>query len=293
MRMPDLRVERTAQEVWEFVRNEDCVAWVGSGLSIPAAYLSWQFAVEELCRRCLTGRTLPPKLDAPMMLDLADECRIAAPDIYTSTLGELFGTSRQMTRVAYNHILSCPFRGFVTTNFDPLLHFAGGNKELIVYPDPLYLTHIDRDKIVYMHGIARKNGEPDGSNLVFSRLDFDNAYNTHLLSSFMHQMLARDKILFMGCRLEEEYIRHVFQRIKILTEKFPDIKQQRRLILVAEPDDPAQVLEQEKPIQEIGIEIIRYPKLNDDHLGLDLVLERVRNRAQSKTIDRGKDLPQL
>jgi len=213
------------------------------------------------------------------------------PHRYSESLGEFFGGKRQMTRTAYNHILGCPFRGFVTTNFDPLLYFAGGNKELVAYPDPLYLTSVDRNKVVYMHGIARRDGEADGSHLVFSRGDFDNAYTHHLLSSFMLQMLTRDKILFIGCRLEEEYIRQIFERIRIMLDKYPDMKQKPRRILVSEADNDAETQEQERASQAIGIEIVRYSKLDDDHSGLDLVLERVWNNAQSQTIDRGKDLP--
>jgi SIR2-like protein len=289
--MADPRIEKAAEATWAFIKDRDCVAWMGSGLSTPCGYPSWETAVDELCKRCLTEEALPPKPDAGTMLDLADKCRKVAPRQYLETLDELFGHPPQLNRNAYSYILGCPFTGFVTTNFDPLLYVAGVTRELVAYPDALYLTHVDHSKVVYMHGIARRNGVANSSSLIFSRLDFDKAYENHPLSDFMRQMLCRDKALFIGCRLGEEYIEHVFQQVRKMTKTFENIPQRSRRILVAEVDDVGQAAEEERALCEVGIEVIRYPKLDDDHTGLDLVLERVWNSSQSRVIDHGEDLP--
>jgi hypothetical protein len=245
----------------------------------------------ELCSRCLKG-ALPTVSSTPaQLMDLADRCKKADPSAYSLTLGELFGGLPILNRTAYSHLCGCPFEGVVTTNFDPLLYHAAGNRKLVSFPDPLFLDAVSPRTVVYMHGIARRDGIADGSRLVFSKSEFDDAYRLHFLQSFMEQMLGRYNTLFVGCRLEEHYIEDAFDRLQRIYTYNLGMQQRSRKILLSEVPDPVVAASQDRRLGAIGIDVIRYPALGSSHKGLDEALEEVWNMAQKVVVDPGRALP--
>lgn len=296
-----------AQKVGDYVTNflgeGDCIAWIGSGLSLPE-YLSWDDAVAELCVKCLKDPVRPSSGDAGNLMALAEECKKQNQTLYYQVLGELFGHVSRSTRSAYNYICSSRFIGFVTTNFDPLLLLAAGKRRVSSYPD-LLASGLLPDSVVYLHGRAYKpDGSPDASQLVFSRGEFETAYSASFLPSFLMMILGTYNTLFVGCRLSEEYIQSTFSQIRKVYENFAQLQKRKRLILLPTEDDASRAAEEQKNMAAIGIEIVRYPRLDDSHRdvhqvlerdshrGLDQVLERIWNNSQLAIIDQGKALPE-
>ncbi len=176
------------------------------------------------------------------------------------------------------HLGSLPLQGLITTNIDPLLFQSVGARRLIAYPEGLYLTDVTPDAVMYLHGIARRNGRPDGSRVVFSRTEFENAYTRHSLPDCLAQILGRYRTLFIGCRLGEKYIDDIFQHVKRIYTAHPELQRMERKILLADSDDDGFKGAQEAKLAEVGIAVIRYPAIDRDHIGLAELLENVRAR---------------
>src|SRR5690242_1074740 len=104
-------IQNAADTVWAFMTRSRCVGWVGSGLSIPCGYLSWEQAVERLCTVCLVGKSVPVTNDPAQLIDLAEDCRQTNPALYFATLAELYGTTPIRTPVTYAHLSSLPLQG--------------------------------------------------------------------------------------------------------------------------------------------------------------------------------------
>lgn len=273
-------IQAAADEIWKFITTGWCVGWIGSGLSVPCGYPSWEQAVERLCVVCLVGKNVPATNDPARLIDLAEDCRQANRDVYFATLAELYGNTTIQVPVTYVHLGNLPLHGLVTTNIDPLLYQSTGPRRLIAYPEGLYLSDVTPEAVVYLHGIARRNGKPDGSRVVFSRTEFENAYSRHSLPDCLAQMLGRYRTLFIGCRLGEKYIDDIFQRVKRIYDAHPEVRRTERRILLADSVDDAFKKAQESRLAQIGITVIRYPAIDQDHIGLAEVLENVRARRR-------------
>jgi hypothetical protein len=171
-----------------------------------------------------------------------------------------------------------PLKSRMTTNVDPVLKYvAGPNVVVRSYPDTFQVIHVAETAIFYLHGIAIKNGVPDGSNLIFCNADMERAYGKGSLTSFIEQVLLSFDVLFVGCRLGEDKIDNIFRRLKTIYDEFPENSPRRHRILVDDFDDT-------RRLESLGIIPIRYPKIDDAHSGLDRVLQSVADMQQQQTI---------
>jgi hypothetical protein len=280
------RVDFVANSLDGFLReSDDCVAWIGSGLSIDCGYPSWEAAIRELCDACIEGKAdIPPSLVADDWLEWAEQCKRANREQYVKTLGRLFGDSPYTIRATYSHLVTYPFRFLITTNFDPCLETAcGHNNPVITYPQ-LPLLGAAHHTSVYLHGKARWSAKVDASNLVLAKSEFAKAYspNRSFLPGALQQLMIGHRVLFIGCRLQERLLRETFKRIKRIQESCA-ISPKRRMILLPDVQDERQSDEENAYMVSLGIEILRYP-LDDiedkrpsanPHRLLDVILERV------------------
>jgi len=176
----DRDLQEIQSELWPLIGAGDCIVWIGSGLSKNIGYPEWTKAIEEICAACGVSY-LDPAEDktADNLISKAEECKNANHGVYKQKLSSLFGTSMPITRRAYSLLMKLPFRGYITTNFDPLLSDAAamaGNRVLQAYPDLNPIGIDNTNTVFYIHGIARVGQTPVGDNLVLARSDFDQAY---------------------------------------------------------------------------------------------------------------------
>jgi len=212
----DLTPTRISEELLKAVSGDDCIAWIGSGLS-SLAYPNWASAITALCAACEIQPFSPAEApSAGQLIDKAQECKTANTHAYQATLGNLFGGNVVEQRQAYSWLMSAPFKAYVTTNFDPLLSEAAapfGYTSVFRYP-LLETREVDRKKkpMFYVHGHARPNGIPCGENLVLARSEFEQAYEG-VVGVFLPALLLSYPIVFIGCRLAEPEIREQMRRV--------------------------------------------------------------------------------
>lgn len=208
-----------AKELADALDSDDCIAWVGAGLSM-VAYPGWRELLSKLCIACGV-RDFDPALGEPtadQLIDKAQDCKVANNGAYRTALANMFGANLIGTRKAYYLLIPVPFKAYVTTNFDSLLSDAAatfGHNDVFQYPllEPRQIELL-RKPIFYIHGHARPNGVPSGDNLVLARSDFNDAYGndgTGLVTPFLHSVLLSYPIVFLGYRLSDPAVQDLLQ----------------------------------------------------------------------------------
>lgn len=258
-----------------------------------------------------------------MLLDKAEECKTANMARYKQTLGRLYGASKPTSPKAFGLLMKLPFRGYITTNYDPLLNEAAASaserkRELQVFPI-IYSGNIDSMvNVFYIHGMATATGD----NLILARSDFDSAYKQGVgpVHALLFNVLMFKPIVFVGCTLKEPDMKEVFKRVRDIQEEIKTTypkKQfpQRRALLpfryednensinphghegqMPKRDEKEENAEYER-FSEMGIKIVRYdPHDPPMHMSIQEILEQLCKDADIEVrlkpkVDYGEDLP--
>ena len=276
----------------------NCIAWLGSGLSVPARYPTWIKTLDILCNACKVKKINKKYLsNVDLLLEKAEECKKKNKSIFHSKLASLFGKKVVTTRRAYNIITSIPFKGYITTNFDPLLCMAArdnGNTDVFAYPRLKFTELGDPNKrpIYYIHGLAQKNGKPNGENLVIAKSDFEKAYKD--LKSQLKNVLFYYDVIFIGCRLDEPPMKYIFKEVRKAHEELlreTDLLLPKKYILLEEEGfytetekiDFLKAIEranvekdksERRKYEEMGIEALKY-NASKEHSNIEDILSNI------------------
>jgi len=281
-KLSEMELRNLANEVAPLVLKGNCVAWIGSGLSRVAKYPEWDKTLDHLCDACNVPRLFREAAeDADRLIDTAEQCFQKDSLAYERTLANLFGHPPVEDRIAFRLLMKIPFKAYVTTNFDPLLSIACGDANghsLHCYPDlPVMALGGSTPSVFYIHGLARRDGEACGTQLVLARGEFERAYDG-IVGSFLLQFLAYCDVIFLGCRLSEPIMKEVFRRVhriqlQIKESRGNPVMPRRQMLAPVrelevplgsgptptrrERDNEAEVKE-DKRFQEMGIDVTRY-----------------------------------
>lgn len=276
-----LPMDVIANNIYNVLNKGNCVAWVGSGLSICAGYPDWQSTIHMLCAACGYSASEISD-DVSRLMVIADNCRDANRNAYEEKLAELFGNIPATTRRAYRKLLSLPFAHYVTTNFDPLFADAADDEhdkkviERQEYPriNPLKLD-TKEPRLFHLHGLARENGTPCGANLVFTASDFAKAYDRDMpVRIFVVQLLMNFSVLFIGCGLHEPSIQHVFNRVAKVRDHLglqARINESYMLISSSDLDEKTN-----DDLRNMGVNPLVYRQSSNDYREIEEVLEEIR-----------------
>lgn len=261
------------------VLSENCVAFVGAGLSIPPGR-DWDLTVQEIAKHCRVstdeGKEHPT---------IIDECLKKDENACNEKLREIFPKHVATSRKATDYLLRLPFKAILTTNFDPWLHQQSRQeryKRLHVYPD-LPLKDGLQGGLYYLHGyFDSERKEASIRSLVFGEKSFHEAYNRSLLPGFLLNTFTYENILFLGIDPTEKNISDLLRKsirirkdVQMSSESRSD--EPGRFILWPSPKGPSgneRKLEENKLslIQSLDIEPLVYQKKADDYRGLEEIL---------------------
>lgn len=299
-----MTVEKIADHVMPMLLRGDCIAWVGSGFS-AGLFPSWSSTLESLCSACGVGAPADcGGLTSNELMELADRCKRQDGIAYHATLCALFGEERIVPGYIDSRaqtLVTLPFCAIVTTNWDPLLDLAverihGGAAFTYSYPD-LQSKYLERNQhsVGHLHGSARII---DRSSFVLSSTEYNTAYRSSALKSFLEQTLLSHDILFLGCGLDEPYMQPVFEQVQTIVESLEKAHgfwpaKQRCAVLSARNwriravhgaptaseleldsrDRRSEFLEAGR-FKNLHIETVRY-QATDSHAHLDAILDRL------------------
>ncbi len=203
-----------------------CVAWIGSGLSKVLKYPSWKDAIDAMCGACGVPPVIPSHLKvgrfADVMMDTAQKCKQTNATAYAQVVHDLFVADTYSARSSVDYLVQLPFAGYITTNLDHSLEravrrVAHGEPSAYAYPRlPIAFMFREPKPIYHIHGAASHDYSKP---FVMSRAEYDDAYHSPALTSFLEQLLTEFDIVFVGCSLDEPDLEAVFERIHPLIKR--------------------------------------------------------------------------
>lgn len=202
------------ERLFELIRKEEVVLFVGAGFSIKAGYPS----ANELCQIIYNELTNSEKANISQnlsLIDLTDEfiqLRGNSRNSLISILKSIFGLI-PIDLSDHNLIKSIPhFKNIITTNYDSSFENVYPDNHNIILKDS-DCTYIDRLKtnIFKIHGDL---SAPD--SIVITKSDYRHTYdkgNNTVFWTKIKDLLASNSVLFIGYSLEDDNILSILESI--------------------------------------------------------------------------------
>jgi hypothetical protein len=202
------------------LRSKNVHLFVGSGLSIPLGYPSWEsliFQMYEKIQAQLPYRDNKNrewlKNNFTALPDWTAEVLKSAPgDLYKDSLKEIFKRSiNNSSSIPHSLISLIPFKGYVTTNFDSLLEsyislFSLNKPNIYDYKDifsnPRKSPHPDLS-IYKIHGCATK----DLDSIILTSSDYYKLLHDQRYIRFLDDLFSKNIILTIGYSLRDKDFR--------------------------------------------------------------------------------------
>jgi len=282
------------------VGKGQCLAFVGSGPSC-GSYPDWPDLVSRLCEAC--GIPVDEALagaPAARLQELAHDARCNSPSAYNACLHDTFGGTIVRTSRVYECLIGGPFEAYLTLNFDPVFASAlrsHNHDDYRVQAFPLLNVFELRDKALFhLHGLVLPETRLEDITVVLGTQEFESAYAPNgLLEGLLNHVFTFKHVCFVGCALSEKALRELLSRCREFREDFfcaLDMDSPRHHILLALPEtrdldsvsDPEErsrlkgVVEVdrqqiERVYGDMGISVLWYDPVDDDHSGLVALLE--------------------
>jgi SIR2-like protein len=293
--------ETDANRLRERIVSGRCIAFVGSGPSITAGYPSWTQLLRELCDA--TGVSCPDQLDlkpVETFLALADRCQQTSESKYCGVLSGVFACEPPEIPDSIRYLARLPFKSYVTTTFDPLLRKAledESGKCAGVYCFPSLPVTFGNTYLFHIHGKIDVGATPDPKNVILGADAFNRAYDPKeaLLWGFLQQLLSFHSCCFVGCGLREQEFQALFGTCARIREKAAStgglgnppehfaLLPGRDLESYASREelqrDEAKDAQVAIDLKEVGITVIRYRVLAENHLGATRFLRDCMNTS--------------
>jgi hypothetical protein len=311
-------------ELLRLIASKEAIAFVGAGLSQRVGYPGWRELVAQLAE--LAGSfglfVPPPGLSpgkAPQFVHAIKEHIVRTTgDLrpYWNFLGREFGHRSPGCSRIHHDLIQLPFKGFITSNYDPCLENAcsaaiPGQTPIPVTIDPAraylisqFLVSLDAKEAP--HRIAHLHGYYQGpSSIVLAADDYQEAYGLRgqatddplctsslwpLHRRLVWALLATRRLVFFGFGLEDADFRVMLESV---ASDLWNWRQSIHYVLIGiGPDHPEEIKAWGEDLwRKYGVRVVFYEDLDGSHAGLDqFVLDAL---AFCKTGDKGGYLKAL
>lgn len=202
------------------LRSGNVYAFVGSGLSIPVGYPSWGKLISDIYKS-IRGGLWNLDLQTEKWLDAnfknrpdwtAEILKSSPGDFYNKALKEIFKKKTNIPVSLIHALLSLiPFKGYLTTNFDPLVEeylgiFHLENPKVWNYNEILESPGFRNDNklnVYKIHGCADK----DINSLILASNDYYKLTNDERYIRFLDGIFSQNSILTIGFSLTDRDFR--------------------------------------------------------------------------------------
>ena len=194
------------QNLLNEINQENCIAFIGAGLSKEAGYPLWKDLLETLIQRAELDESIPAEPNIKAYLEIAEQCKNRLSDRYYPLLEEIFNPVGKSHFLDHHTYLSrVPFIGYLTTNYDPCLQKASRVLDMEIQErirpdlDPTLLSQKPRT-IFHIHGIAfDSSGRNMVNTIVLTKTEYEEVYHTSAsLKSLLYSAFCYKTILFLG-----------------------------------------------------------------------------------------------
>lgn len=214
------------ENIFEHIRREDIILFVGSGFSLYAGYPT----ANELKEIIFNKLTKPEKEDIGTHSNLADfsedvkRIKGGNKGFLIDVLKNVFN-DKEPINTDYHKKLSTisHIKTFITTNYDSLLedHFKKSEYDLLTEDIHIPRKRKNRTEIFKIHGDLNNL-----KSLILTESDYIDFYKKQLNSIYWNtisERISSNNILFIGYSLEDNNIRYIFESI---TEKLKEFRKQ-------------------------------------------------------------------
>ena len=305
--------EERKRELIELVASGEAVLIVGAGSSARVGYMTWEGLLEELenlANRCGAGLDQTRKDDALAYAeDIKSHIRDKTHNIdrYYALLQNLFRPKEPPFEDLHRKLVSLPFRGILTTNYDTVLEAALGEIEprtaydnwLVVDENSAGRVHeflmvMNNDKRITRR-IAHLHGRFDLANsIILSIEDYKRAYGLNLTDEksqnenewklrfrLLWAVLATRRVVFVGFSMEDPYFEEM---LKIVSEDLWTWNKSTHFAIMSISSKDAEDSKDkaERLNNEYGVSTIFYEDSDNSHQGLDQIVNDIDEACKVK-----------
>jgi len=282
------------------LREGQCVAFVGAGAS-AGLYPTWNRLIELLADHAVARGKAEPKDGEQWKKDTTSTpqqrvdiivSKLGDPlyrDFLRDTFGPKRGADGKRYTATHGALLRLPFRGYVTTNYDPGLEFA--RQEL--RPDSLsagtptwqdagtvyrWLTgDIFRSEdcpVLWLHGYWQR---PNG--IVLDPGSYGEAYKPGIYRETFKDLWIREHLLFAGFGFSDPQFTFMVSEFRRVIADANPVPRHVALFAWAVPDDgsapdPGEIREKRETLEaDHQVRALFYPVRKGDHSTLDALLD--------------------
>jgi SIR2-like domain len=306
-------------ELTDRIGRRRAIAFVGAGASADL-YPMWNECIRTLAELAVRERKVDAEVARYWLTDpaLSPQQRVESiahrlgertyREFLRTTFAEKKGSNgKRYTRV-HELLMSLPFRGYVTTNYDPALDFARGEirshcrttgtptwRDDAVVNDWLtgdIFDESDACPILWVHGFSEL---PE--TIVLNAGEYSTAYSRRVYQGMFRRLWQQDRLVFVGFGFADP--RFTFMVSEILEQVRDAAAAPRHIALIAvDPSDNLAVLEERRlrMVADYGIDPLFYgaPTRSDrsqDHSRLIEILETLSKRCGTAAAPREASPP--
>ena len=291
------------QRLIEEINGGRCIAFVGAGFSAAARFPAWRDLLAAIAAlpdvpqevrhavldRIATGSTGALDAAAQMLEDALGRAPIVAELRRVLSARRMPATMRR--RLGW--LAGIPFRGVLTTNYDPLLRgdvaCAASYREILRPSAPAWREHAFWDAglrapTVKLHGDVSRVGDEDG--IVLTRRDYRRRlYGDAAYATFVRSLMATSTLLYLGVSFQDAYLNELRSEVLSLLAQ----SESSAPVAYAVVNDVPELIVEHFRRHE-GIEILSYDSRGgSDHGGFDAWLRAI-YRATSPVVRFGRYL---
>ena len=307
---PEEQDENTERmlELIELVASEEAVLIVGAGSSRRVSYLDWQGLLKELealAHKC--GDDFDPndgkRVNDPLAYAEDIKSYICEQrgnlDRYYAFLQNLFSPKTPPCEVFHKCLVSLPFRGILTTNYDNVLEAALGEIEpSSAYDNSLVIDDGSAGRVHEFlmamsdrnitRRIAHLHGKFDPANsIILSIADYKDAYGLSItdeagepqqITWTLHRkllwaVLATRRVVFIGFSMNDPYFNNMLETVS--ADLWNWDKSIHFAIMSIAPESAADSKDKAEWLKsEYGIDTVFYEDSDDSHRGLaDIIVQ--------------------
>jgi hypothetical protein len=298
----------------ELVASGEAFAIVGAGSSVSSGYPTWGALLErlaEIARKCPGTARKPPTV--PDKLRYAQTLRefivrARSREHFEGELGKIFLQTPRLTPF-HDDLLSLPFRGFGTTNYDPTLQVAAelrtsirpravpvwnGDPHLVGRAMRALTESRSLEYVLHFHGLFGALGESQPSTIVLAADDYERAYGFRRagrgqtfaaeveaprLRTVLSALFLMRRIVFVGFSLDDPFVNEVLLRSAELSWDWG--RQIHFAILpIAAEDAQADHAKADRLKRQLALETVFYETRQGDHSERDKLVKRIRQLVE-------------
>lgn len=298
--------EERKRELIELVASGEAVLIVGAGSSVRVGYVTWDAlisALENLANECGEGLERRRRND-PLAYteDIKSHISKAMSGLgrYYALLQNLFSPKNPPFDDFHRKLVSLPFRGILTTNYDTVLEAALGELEpRSAYDNSLvidensagrvheFLMAMNNDKRMTQR-IAHLHGKFDiPESIILSIEDYHKVYGLRLPTNqgqrnaewtlhrkLLWAVLATRRVVFVGFSMEDPYFDNMLETVS--TDLWRWDKSIHFAIMSISPEGvESSKSNADRFKREYGVGTVFYEDSDDLHQGLEQIVDEI------------------